>query len=161
MRLYIVIVCLVVFYLYGYFVFPQNVSILQTSLEGFDFNLLLSKQPIVIEDQTEDIKSVIEAWFSSNIVRDASFNQKHTWNINSFKYMVAYARDDLEMYLYPPRHKIVADIPSSADPIIAIKIRKHQSIVFPYRWRYNVKNAESVKLYGIHDYATYAMDYVL
>lgn len=161
MRLYLFIIFIILLYLYGYFVFPKNISILQTSLQEFDFSLLLMKQPIVIEDCVKDIVAVLKLWFSTNIIRDTTFNQKHVWNINSFKYLFVYAIDDLEMYLYPPRHKIVADIPNSADPILAIKVKRHQSIIIPYRWKYNLKNIDSVKMYGVHDYATYALDIIV
>lgn len=151
MKLYVIILCLILLYLYGYFVHPQNVSIMQTTLEEFDFNLLLIKQPIVIEDCIKDVISVLDSWFSTNIIRDVSFNAKHVWNINSFKYLYVYARADGEVYIHPP----------STETVLAIKLKSCQSIIVPYRWRYNVKNTDSVKMYGVHDYATYLLDIVV
>jgi len=40
-------------------------------------------------------------------------------------------------------------------------LKKTQSIVIPYRWYYNIKNKDDVKLYGIHDYVTYFVDFFI
>ena len=157
MIFYVIILC-IIFYVYCYFVFPNNVSILQTSLQEFDFNLLLKRQPLVIEDCIKDVISVINSWFSPNIIQDIMFDTKRIWNINSHKYLFVYALDDTEILLYAPGHKVNDDNPDNSEPVIAIKLKASQSVIVPYRWYYNTKN--NVKLYGIHDYITYLIDFV-
>lgn len=160
MKIHYIVIVLIIFYLYGYFVYPPDITILQTKLKDFHFGILLEKQPIVIEDCIKDIFSVIDSWFSTNIVQDVEFDNRHLWNINSHKYLFIYSLNNTEVYLYPPRYKIVDDKPNENDPILAIKLKNSQSVIIPYKWNYNLKN-EDVKLYGIHDYATYFMDFVI
>lgn len=147
-------------YIYCYFIFPKNLSIVQTSLEDFDFHLLLKRQPLVIEDKVKDIIVVLTSWFSTNIIQDSEFDMKRIWNLNSHKYLYCYALSDSEILLYPPGNNVVNDTPDNREPIIGIQLREMQSIIIPFRWYYNIKNNESIKLYGIHDYVTYAIDKV-
>jgi hypothetical protein len=161
MKLIIIILSLIVFYVYCYFIYPTHVSILQTSLEDFDFNMLLNRQPLVIEDKIKDVKYVLSAWFSGNIIQDTSFDSKRIWNINSHKYMYLYSIRDTEILLYPAGNTVINDVPDNREPVLAIQLKKTQSIVIPYRWYYNIKNKDDVKLYGIHDYVTYFVDFLI
>ena len=154
---YIIILC-IIFYVYCYFIYPTNVSILQTTLKEFDFHLLLKRQPLVIEDCIKDVIHVIRSWFSPNIIQDIVYDSKRIWNVNSHKYLYVYALKDTEVLLYAPGHKVIDDNPDNNEPVIAITLRASQSVIIPYRWYYNVKN--DVKLYGIHDYITYAVDFI-
>jgi hypothetical protein len=158
MIFYITILC-ILFYIYCYFIYPTNVSILQSNLQEFDFNLLLKRQPLVIEDSVKDVLSLLKSWFEPNIIQDTQFDDKRIWNVNSHKYLYIYALIDTEVLLYAPGHKVVNDMPDNNEPVIAIKLKATQSIIVPYRWYYNTKN--NVKLYGIHDYVTYVMDYII
>jgi hypothetical protein len=130
---------------------------LQTNFNEFDFSLLLERQPLVIEDYTTDILTVIKSWFSSNIVQDAFYNDKFDWNQNNHKFMFLYVLEDTEILLYPPTKKIINDIPDNSEPILAIQLKEMQSLIIPFKWYYNIKNTNSIKLYGIHDYITYLL----
>lgn len=156
-KIFSIILFIVILYAYCYFIYPSHISIVQTSLQDFDFNLLLNRQPLVIEDQIKDVVSVISSWFSPNIVQDIQFDTKRTWNLNYHKYLYCYAINDTEVLLYPPGNKVINDVPDNREPIIAIKLKKHQSLVIPYRWYYNT----SIKLYGIHDYITYILSVII
>jgi hypothetical protein len=130
---------------------------LQTNLNDFDFSLLLERQPLVIEDYIVDILAVIKSWFSSNIVQDTVYNDKYDWNQNNHKFMFVYALEDTEILLYPPNKKIINDTPDNDEPIIGIQLKASQSLIIPFKWCYNIKNTNSIKLYGIHDYITYLL----
>lgn len=158
-KILLIILFVAVVYTYCYFIFPSHISILQTSLQDFDFNLLLNRQPVVIEDKIKDVRSVLSSWFSPNIIEDIQFDKKRTWNINFHKYLFCYATDDADILLYPPGNKVVNDVPDNREPIIAVKLKKGQSLVIPYRWYYNAPN--NIKLYGIHDYITYILAFIL
>lgn len=153
----IVLILIIIFYIYCYFIFSNNIIILQTNLNDFDFSLLLERQPLVIEDYIIDILSVIKSWFSSNIVQDANYNEKYDWNQNNHKFMFVYALEDTEILLYPPNKKIINDTPDNDEPIIGIQLKTSQSLIIPFKWSYNIKNTNSIKLYGIHDYITYLL----
>ncbi len=161
-RLYLIItICVLIFYIYCYFINPTYISILQTSLKDFDFNMLLKKQPLVIEDKCKNILSILQAWFSPNIIQDIEYNTKRIWNINIHKYLYCYALNDTEILLYPPKNKVINDTPDSSEPVLAIKLKALQSVVIPYCWYYNIKNINQIKLYGIHDYITYLLVYFI
>jgi hypothetical protein len=157
MIFYIIFFCII--YIYCYFLYPTNVSILQSTLQEFEFSLLLKRQPLVIEDSIKDILVVLKSWFSPNIIDDIQYDSKRVWNVNSHKYLYIYALQDTEVLLYAPGHSVVNDIPDNSEPVIAIKLKTAQSVIVPYRWYYNTKN--DIKLYGIHDYITYMMDYII
>lgn len=159
--LYLAIICIIVGYVYCYFIYPSNVSIIQTSLKEFDFNLLLKRQPLVIEDTIKDVLLVINSWFSPNIIKDVMFDDKRIWNVNYHKYLYVYALQDTEILLCSASHKVTEDLADTNELIIAIKLKRHQSVIIPFRWHYNIKNINSVKLYGIHDYVTYALDFFI
>lgn len=157
---YIIIIC-IIFYIYCYFVFPKNISILQSSLDEFNFNMLLKRHPLVIEDTVKDILSLLKLWFSPNIVQNINYDPKRLWNINSHKYLYVYSLENTEILIYPPTKKVVNDLPDNTEPIISIKLKKYQSLVIPYRWYYNINDIDKLKLYGIHDYITYLLDYII
>jgi len=161
MKLIIIILAILLCYIYCYFIFPKNVSIIQTSLEDFDFHLLLKRQPLVIEDRVKDIIIVLTSWFSYNIIQDTEFDTKRLWNINSHKYLYCYALSDTEILLYPPGNNVINDTLDNREPVLGIQLKASQSIIIPFRWYYNIKNIECIKLYGIHDYVTYAIDMVM
>jgi hypothetical protein len=157
-NIFLIILIITAIYAYCYFIFPSHISIIQTSLQEFDFNLLLNRQPIVIEDQIKDVLTVISSWFSPNIIEDIQFDSKRTWNLNFHKYLYCYATDDTDILLYPPGNKVINDIPDNREPILAIKLKKNQSLIIPFRWYYNAP--KNVKLYAIHDYMTYIIAFI-
>lgn len=163
MKLLIVVILIIVAYAYCYFIYPKDVTIMQTSIKEFDFNMLLARQPLVIEDVIpNDMDTIINSWFSPNIVVHP-VNQSVTtfWNQNVFKYLLVYAQTDTELLLYQAGQKVVNGIPDNNEPVLAIKMKAYQSVIVPYRWYYNVKNNDDCYLYGIHDYITYMIDLLI
>ena len=158
---YATVIVFILAYIYCYFIYPSYISIIQTSLEDFDFNLLLKRQPIVIEDRIKDIINVINSWFSPNIIQDIQFDTKRIWNVNSHKYLYVYTLIDSELLLFAPGNKVTDDVPDSNESVIEIKLKANQSAIIPFRWYYSIKNIDDVKLYGIHDYITYALDFIV
>jgi hypothetical protein len=161
MKILFIILCIIVAYIYCYFVFPDNITILQTSLNEFDFNLLLQRQPLVVEDSVKDILTLLKSWFSSNIIRDVEFNEKKMWNINYHKYIYLYSlSDNNEVLLYQAGNKVIDDVPDNREPVLSINLKKYQGVIIPFRWYYNISNKNNSKIYGIHDYCTYLVDLI-
>ena len=52
--LIIILLIIVLIYAYCYYIFPKEISILQTDLTNFNFNLLSTRQQIVISDFIQD-----------------------------------------------------------------------------------------------------------
>ena len=66
--LIIILLIIIIIYAYCYYIFPTEISILQTDLNNFNFNLLSSRQPIVISDFIQNPSEVINSWFNYNII---------------------------------------------------------------------------------------------
>lgn len=158
-KIIISIVFILLIYIYCYFIQPPYISVIQTTLNDFDFNLLLNKQPLVVGDKIKDVLVLLNCWFSPNIIQDIEFDNKRHWNINFHKYLFCYATDDTEILLYSSKHKVIDDVADDREPIIAIQLKKSQCLIIPYRWYYNIKN--NSKMYGIHDYITYLLDNII
>ena len=62
--LIIILLIILIIYAYCYYIFPNEISILQTDLSNFNFNLLTSRQPIVISDFIQEPSDVIKSWFN-------------------------------------------------------------------------------------------------
>jgi hypothetical protein len=152
----LIISILIFIYICCYFIYPSSVSILQTTLNDFDFNLLLQRQPLVIGDRIININDIINLWFSPNIIKNHILNQSDDdkWIVNNYKYMLAYCINDTEILLYQSGQKIYNNEPDINEPILAIKLSKYQCIIIPFKWYYNIKNNSNVQFIGIHDYVT-------
>lgn len=158
--LLIIIFCILVIYAYCYFIFPTEVSILQTTITHFDFALLQKRQPLVVQDcvAEDDVNNLIQAWFSPNIVNVFKIDENKLWSVNNYKYCYVYALNDTELMLCPA----IESNQDKAEPIcLAIKMRKNQSVIIPFKWQYgNIKNNDIIS-YGIHDYVTWLLDIVI
>jgi len=162
MNIYIAIIILII-YIYCYFIYPSDIVIYQSTLKEFELTTLYKRQPIVIQDKVINIKSVIDSWFNYNIIQDIEYTTKYDWNINSHKYLLIYTVEDAEILLYKAGNKIIDSIPDNKEITVAIKLKANQSLIIPFRWYYNIKNNDifNIKLYGIHDYVTVVLDYLI
>lgn len=162
-NIYIIIfIIIILLYIYCYFIYPSSIIILQSTLNNFDFNLLLQRQPLVIGDKIIDIDKIINLWFSPNIINyDIKNININNWNKNNHKYLFIYSLDNIEILLYQAGQKFINDIPDEKEPILAIKLKKNQSLIIPFKWYYNIKNNNNIKVIGIHDYITYIINYII
>ena len=149
-------------YIYCYYIFPKSITILQTTLNDFDFNLLLQRQPLVIGDKIININEIINLWFSPNIIENnnLNINDNNKWIINNYKYLFIYSTNDTELLLYQAGQSFINNEPNTKEPLVAIKLRTNQSIILPFKWYYNIKNKDNIKTIGIHDYITYCTRYI-
>lgn len=153
---------LLIFILYSlcYFIYPTSIIILQTTLNEFNFNLLLQKQPLVIGDKIINIDDLINTWFSPNIINKNYHNNTHKWEINKYKYLFLYTEIDTEILLSKAGTKLINGFPNeNKETILAIKLYKNQGLIIPFRWCYYIDNNNIIK-YGIHDYITYVIQII-
>ncbi len=155
--LYILII-IVILYSLCYLNFPEEVSILQTKLHNFNFNQLLSRQPLIIEDKIINISEILKLWFKPNII---SYNKKlkDIWVRNRYKYLYIYAKKDISIYISKPK-KIKTEVPDNNEMLIEIKLKGNQSLILPYKWYYSIENNEDIDIYGIDDYITYLLSFI-
>lgn len=156
----IIAIVILLIYIYSYFIFPLSIVIIQTTLSDFNFNLLTEKQPIILGDKITDVNTIITSWFKFNIIQDILFNFKYNWNINYHKYLMIYCLEDTEILLYKAGYSVKNNVPDNKEIIVAVKVKENHCIIIPYKWYYNIKNNNNIKLYGIHDYITYILNIV-
>lgn len=153
--LIIILLIIIIIYAYCYYIFPTEISILQTDLNNFNFNLLSSRQPIVISDFIQNPSEVINSWFNYNIINDndnANMNaNENDWIHNNYKYLFINAYKDTEVIIY--KAEITKMNPKAEDNIIIIKLQKNQSLILPFKWKYYSTN---INKWGIDDLITFS-----
>ena len=179
--LIIILLIIIIIYAYCYYIFPTEISILQTDLNNFNFNLLSSRQPIVISDFIQNPSEVINSWFNYNIINgnandnangnangnandnangngndnangNANGNANaNDWIHNNYKYLFINAYKDTEVIIY--KAEITKMNPKAEDNIIIIKLQKNQSLILPFKWKYYSTN---INKWGIDDLITFS-----
>ena len=151
--LIIILLIILIIYAYCYYIFPNEISILQTDLSNFNFNLLTSRQPIVISDFIQEPSDVIKSWFNYNIINSNIINDNinNDWIHNNYKYLFINAYDDTEVIIY--KAEITKINPKPEDNIIIIKLLKNQSLILPFKWKYYATNINKI---GIDDLITFS-----
>jgi hypothetical protein len=148
--LIIILAIIIIIYVYCYYVFPTEISILQTDLSNFNFNLLSSRQPIVISDFIQNPLEVINSWFNYNII-NSNNDENNDWIHNNYKYLFINAYKDTEVIIY--KAEITKINPKAEDNIIIIKLQKNQSLILPFKWKYYSSN---INKWGIDDLITFS-----
>jgi hypothetical protein len=148
--LIIILAIIIIIYVYCYYVFPTEISILQTDLSNFNFNLLSSRQPIVISDFIQNPLEVINSWFNYNII-NSNNDENNDWIHNNYKYLFINAYKDTEVIIY--KAEITKMNPKAEDNIIIIKLQKNQSLILPFKWKYYSTN---INKWGIDDLITFS-----
>jgi len=148
--LIIILTIIIIIYVYCYYIFPTEISILQTDLSNFNFNLLSSRQPIVISDFIQNPLEVINSWFNYNII-NSNNDENNDWIHNNYKYLFINAYKDTEVIIY--KAEITKINPKAEDNIIIIKLQKNQSLILPFKWKYYSTN---INKWGIDDLITFS-----
>jgi hypothetical protein len=133
MKLLIIIICCIIIYTYCYYIFPTEISILQTEIDKFKLTSLSLRQPIVITDLLQDPTNLIDSWFKYNIKKEDE-NIDNDWMQNNHKYLFINANKDTEIIIYKAETKRTN--PTAEDNIIIIKLKKYQSLILPFKWKY-------------------------
>jgi len=96
-KLFIALVALVIISLYvGYYYrYPAERQILQTTLRNFDFQMLLQRQPVVIEDRVPDLSVLSQTWFPKN-KKDVYAVAPGSWARTQHKYTIIHAKEDAD-----------------------------------------------------------------
>lgn len=156
--LWIVFAIMVILYIWSYYRTPKEVTILQTSLEEFQFDMLREKQPLVIDDRVPNYEDIWRLWFSQNLVTpmqlggDVSITQP--WFRNRYKYLLCHAQTAGEILLCPPGRPMVQGAPHPDTALVAIHLEPNQMAIIPRRYSVHVDATMKVAGLGIHDYVT-------
>jgi hypothetical protein len=143
----IIILC---FYILCYFTYPKEIMIIQSDLENFDINNLLSKQPIIIDTKILHSNDIIISWFSIlNIIRDVNIIENQIFK-NKYKYLIIHPENDVNIFLNSPTQKVT--------DLLEIQLKEKQLLIIPYHWKILIENTKEIKFVGIHDCISYFVD---
>lgn len=152
--IFIIITIIILLYTLCYYIFPTDITILQTTIEHFNFDLLSSRQPIVISDFLKNPEEIINSWFKYNIINDDNNNDDNDndndWKHNNSKYLFINANEDTEVIIYKAER--TSENPPVDGNIIVIKLQKNQSIILPFKWKYY---GNKINKWKIDDYITF------
>ena len=153
MRIYAYIIIVVaIIYIYSYYLFPKVVSVLQTSADRFSTNMLLDKQPVVVEESFEFFDTQMSSWYLHKDI--TSSYDIDTWHKNKFKYLGFYSVFPCELMACPGLTP-----PNESSSIIAFKMLPGQTVFLPFHWSYSVipktDTTVPLKVVGVHDLVTF------
>ena len=146
----------IIIYIICYFIPPKTISINQTKLLNFKFNLLYERHPLIIYDQISNLTDIKNKWFQYNITNQTTC-ENIKWIRNCHKYLVLSPFEDSEIHICNPYTNIVNGIPCTDTKILSINLKKNQIVIIPYRWYvYTDFNSE---ILHVHDIITYLTSY--
>lgn len=154
-NLLLIIILLIVLYSSLYFIFKEEIVIQQINKNNISLDILINKQPIVIEDKLTEKE--INNLFNYNIIEYPTYNK--IWERNQYKYLLIYALNDTNIFISNPK-KLKFETPTENDIVIDIQLKKNQTLIISFKWYYSLIEKEDVKLYGIHDYITYGLNFI-
>lgn len=155
------VLVLLVVYISYYYRYPRHTEILQTTLAEFKFDMLLSKQPIVIQDRVADIAAVRKAWFPSNIVREGAMIPEDKWHTNNFKYAIIQSPSLPITLFFLGAHTALSKedkTPPTTATLTGIQLAPLQLAILPFKSHFLIQSEHAplptVRTIGIHDYVT-------
>ena len=149
-----VIIALVVLYAAYYYRYPKTTSILQTTLDRFSMNLLLEKQPIVIQEGVHDLSVLRRLWFGSNIAYTDVAVPNSSWTRNRYKFLLLQFGSPAEVLMYPAGKPMKNEVPPPQETLLAVQLSPHQVLIVPFHWSYMFTEPE-VRSLGVHDLVTF------
>jgi hypothetical protein len=157
-----IIIFLILVYASLYYIFVDEISIYQVSVEHFDFDLLYKRQPIVISESIKDIDDIINNWFKYNIVK-YDIVKTNEWQRNNYKYLVIYSNNNdteepIEITLCNPLAKEYNGVPHVDSNMTTIKLKNNMVLIIPFRWKYHIVG--NPEIHGMHDYITYCTSFI-
>lgn len=152
--LWLTIIILAVIYLSYYTRVITTITILQTTLGDFQFDMLYEKQPIVIQDEIADLAQVLQAWFPAN--KQISGPISAEWAQNRYKYTLVQALTEGDLYLVNSSAVMGPDgLPDpQSQALVGIHLRPGQVVILPFKMRYAPADGFAATTVGIHDWIT-------
>lgn len=152
--------CLLAALIYAsyYFKYPSETTILQTTLSNFKFQLLLEKQPIVIQDQVHNLSELKDMWFYSYMSKMHAWTSRGdkdpSWETNKYKYLLLQPGIATSVYIYPRGKPMTGGLPAPDATLIEIVLKEHQVLILPYKYRYHFEKSVPVQAIASHDIMT-------
>jgi len=161
--IFLVILLSIILYVYSYYTYPENIAILQSRPHEFSTDMLLEKQPIIIENNNistlNDLKNACFKWSPTQMF---NISGSTLWHYNKFKYVAIQLETHGEIILCPPNTKMLLEkntnqqIPDPENTnLLAIQAKANEIVILPLHWRYIISKKLDVNCMGIHDWITY------
>ena len=81
-QIYLLIIIMIILYIYSYYKYPKNTYIMQSHIRMFKPEILLNKQPLIIDDNDYNIKQLKSIYFNINISHEFTLNKHDNWYKN-------------------------------------------------------------------------------
>ena len=153
--LVIIIICIIAIYHYH----PKTITINQTTIDKFNFNLLYQKSPIVITDSIINLNDILNIWFKYNFIYNG--DSSNIWQQSKSKYVIIHNNNNVktDVHICNPNVKISNKMPTSDSKIITIHLSENQFMILPFKWYYYLEN--NVTVLNIHDMYTIALSQIV
>jgi hypothetical protein len=162
MNIVLIIIIILAIYVYSYYRYPPKVLILQSLPDQFKADMLLERQPIVIENNASSLKDLKNAFFKWSPTHNFNISGSEKWHYNRYKYIALELENDGEILLCPPKTKMIVDVTNGQDipdpddaNLLAVQAKKGEIVIIPFHWRYLIDVKLDVACIGIHDFITY------
>jgi hypothetical protein len=130
----------------------------------FKPEVLLEKQPLIIDDNDYSITALKDSYFNINPSQSFTLTgqvNNDYWHKNKYKYVIIQASGSAgDILLCNPNNTIVLEtnetVPDkeSETKIVEVQLSKGQIVIVPFNWLYLISDS-TVNCIGIHDYITY------
>ena len=158
---WVIVSALAAWYVSYYYRYPSEVTIIQTTLPEFHFDLLLQKQPIVLQDQVSHLSDLQRLWFprmTQYRVWTEKKSMNDPWDKNKHKYLVLQPHSDTKIFLYPRGKEMVPPgIPDPKGTLIEIQLKSHQVLIVPYKYYYHIEDPITLHGLACDDLLTYIL----
>jgi len=158
MRKSIKIICailavLVFIYVRQYYNFPSERQVMQTTLETFNFDQLLARQPLVIQDRIPNVAELGDLWFPRNL-KHTFTAPANTWTRTSHKHtLLLHPTETMEVLVLHAGGRMAGQEPHPEETLTAIALEANQVLVLPFHTVFLVNKEKSIIL-AVHDWIT-------
>ena len=163
-KILITLIILFAIYVYSYYRSPKHTHVIQSHIRMFKPELLLEKQPVIIDDNDFNIESLKSLYFNINPSNHFVLQHNDIWCRNKYKYLLlqsTYGPCDI-LLCNPNDADSSKNIPYESDSdtessdIVEIQLSEGQIVIIPFNWLYLIIDSK-VDCLGIHDYITYLL----
>lgn len=122
----IVLICHIRFYTKTH----PSLTILQSTIDKVDFEMLNNKIPIIITDRVVNIQDVFTTIFNYQYTFINQINKSKSWEQNSSKFMIASPDTNQTIKIAHPK----SNLRDGKYEYVDIVLQKNQILILPYGW---------------------------
>ena len=152
-----IIILLLILYVKHYYSYPLERQVVQTSLNTFNFDQLLARQPLVIQDRIKGLVGLEELgklWFPNNH-KQTFISSVGSWARTSHKHtLILNESEPVEVLVLHPVGTYMSDkSPHPDETLTAISLEANQVLILPLHTVFLVDKEKTVIL-AVHDWIT-------